>query len=345
MADLIIPSSPISEANFDTVVGTGDYQQFSTMNNIRSALAAPGHIYNESGMCTADDPTPQQLQSLTGKQRNTIRTMIETYGEDVTMGIANLFADVDVQNATSNGIGLAGAVQGYADNRTGILLQKMDEIKELMEIHNRASKQLHSRGAIAAAKARETRIRMKVEELNKRFSSELNRLINKRRQLKRSPYTNPDRAVNMARDSRNASRFSVMNRGEFRRLVNMSRYVKVIGNRLIAVDLGFRAYSVYQQCRAGEDCMRAGIGEAAGAAAGIGAAYVGFTALGYAGAAVGAVISGPFLVLALAIGAAGVFIGSTIASNEAKSLAQRIYDYFMEDDDNDEITIDAYTYG
>ncbi|AEH12358.1 hypothetical protein [Shewanella baltica] len=341
MADLFIPKTSITPENYKNFFSSGDFDQFSQVNNILGQYAPPNRLYVAPSQCTVNDPTSFDLQALPPETRNKIKQMVDNYGEDITLAIAELFDGIDVSSVTSNAIGLAGAVQGYASNRSSLIMNSMNEINTLMVEHNNKLKNaIGGLSDVHAARAREEMIKMKVNKLNERFSSEISRLVNKQKLLRRSHFVNSERAVNMARNSRNTTRFSVASRAEFRKLVNMSKYVKIIGRRLIALDLGFRAYSVVRDCSAGKNCIRAGIGEIAGAAAGIGTAYVGFTALGYAGAAVGAVVSGPFLVLVLAVGAATVLVGSTIASDNAKGFAQSVYDYFTDN----EPEIDAYTY-
>ncbi|WP_259504407.1 hypothetical protein [Shewanella baltica] len=341
MADLFIPKTSITPENYKNFFSSGDFDQFSQVNNILGQYAPPNRLYVAPGQCTVNDPTSFDLQALPPETRKKIKLMVDNYGEDITLAIAELFDGIDVSSVTSNAIGLTGAVQGYASNRSSLIMNSMNEIKVLMAEHHKKLK--NAAGGLSdvyAARAREEMIKMKVEGLNQRFSSEIRRFINKRKMLKRSPFVNPDRAANMARSSRNTTKFSVTSRAEFRKLVNMSRFVKVAGKGLIALDIGFRAYGVYDDYRNSHDYKRRAVGELAGGVTSITVSMAGFYAIGTVAA--GIALSGPILVFALAVGAAVVLVGSTIAGDRVKSLAESLYDLVTKEN---KLVIDAYTYG
>ncbi|QUX90124.1 hypothetical protein CYL31_01350 [Marinomonas sp. A3A] len=341
MADLILPSTPITKDNYRNFLQADSLDIFKKNNGILSDLIPGNNIYNSSSQCYATDPSEADLKSLNAKSNSIIKVMMDTYGEDVTMGIAEVFRNVDI--SPSSMIGVAGGVQGYADTKGNILIDKMNEVSKLMEQHHQM---LRNNINSYSIRAREANIQNKVIELNKRFRNEIEKHVARRKQQKKSHFTNPNRAVNLARDGKNTTSFYVKDRQDFKKLVNMTRYIKVVGKGLIALDFLVRLKNVYNDYDNGKDYARTAVGQFANWSVGIGTSYAAFTALGYVAASAGVVVSGPVLVLVLAVGAVATVLTASATGNAAQSVAENIYDrivsFFSNADEGAEI--DAYTY-
>jgi hypothetical protein len=143
--------------------------------------------------------------------------------------------------------------------------------------------------------------------------------------------TSAERATNIARSSRNASKLNVTSQVQANNLVKFSQHAKYLGNGLAIIDLGGRVGSIHNSFQASGNWERELFIESSS-----------FTASALTGAAVvnaGAAALG-FLVVATPVGWVGLVIGgltvagtaaaSSIAMNNAvKNNSGRWYDSLM----------------
>ncbi|SBS25611.1 hypothetical protein MSP8886_00328 [Marinomonas spartinae] len=352
MQQMILPSTPITPENYHNFMEKGSFDAFKQKNGLTTDIIPGNRLYLSTGMCKGPAISHTDLKMLGPEQSKKIKTMIDTYGEDVTMALADLFAhpgdSISKTLTVPNTLTVVGGAQGYVDTKVGLLKKKMDELSELMVEHNR---KLRENIDIYSIRQREIQIESKVIELKNRFHSDLKSFIAKRKLMKKSPFTNPKIEKEMAKSSRKTGSFFVENRTDFKKLINLIRYVKILGVGLIAIDIGYRIYNGIKNlknAKTREQSIKAGrdlTGSLVQGVSSAGIAYAGFTVLGTMAA--GIAIGGPLLVFTLAVGTIAVVAGSGYLSEKigesSKSFYDAIIDFFEKTNTGDKV--DAFAHG
>lgn len=91
------------------------------------------------GMCMGPAISHTDLKMLGPEEAKKIKSMIDIYGEDVTMAVAEALANTDTQKA-SDISGAIGATKTVVSNKINPIVKGMNEVKELIEKHNKIVK-------------------------------------------------------------------------------------------------------------------------------------------------------------------------------------------------------------
>jgi len=121
-----------------------------------------------------------------------------------------------------------------------------------------------------------------------------------------TPLTNPERAINIARSSRRATKLDVLSQAQAHNLVKFGKYGRFLGNGLVVIDFTTSVGNIHNSYQSGANWERELFIESSSFAASATAGALG----GYAG---GAALS--FLMVATPLGWAGlIIVGIVVAS-------------------------------
>lgn len=126
----------------------------------------------------------------------------------------------------------------------------------------------------------------------------------------------------------NVTEFNLTSRSELKKLVNMTRLIKIIEKTFFVLDIGIRLAKVYQDYKNGKNVGRSFLKNTVGFLASTYLVSSIFSSLGSSGAAMsgGLILSGPLLVLALVVGAIALFYFSNGVTEKAEDIAVQAYD-------------------
>jgi len=221
------------------------------------------------------------------------------------------------------GIGSIGTTASVYTDRTNSFVKALDRYQKALLSFRDAS-----RSGSPLMVAKRTEAQRAFNHLQAQFQSEM-KIINSRSRSRRgTPLTRSERALNIARSSRNADKLYVANQAQAHSLVRFTRHAKVLGNGLAVIDFGSRIGKVHTSYLAGDNWHREmftqSLSFATSAAASIAAIKGGlillaaFTPAGV----VGLVIAGS----AIAVGAAGAAV---VANYAVEKQSNSWYDDIM----------------
>lgn len=108
MQQIILPSSPITSENYHNFMAKGTFDDFKLKNGLTTDIIPANRLYlSTEGMCKGPAITHTDLKMLGPEENKKIKTMIDTYGEDVTMALADLFSHPN--DSASNTLTTVGA--------------------------------------------------------------------------------------------------------------------------------------------------------------------------------------------------------------------------------------------
>ena len=184
--------------------------------------------------------------------------------------------------------GFAGAVKNYQD--------------ALMNYRSVVS------GGAAAKSLAKQKVISAFEKMQKYFRHELNTVTAAVKARRGTPLTSSERALNIARSSRNVVKLNIANQIQANNLVKFTKHAKFMGNGLAVIDFASRAGNVHNTYKEGgnweRDLFIESSSFAASAAAGVLAVKAGTAALG-------------FLVMATPIGWVGLIVGGVAVAGVA----------------------------
>lgn len=211
------------------------------------------------------------------------------------------------EHAAAMGVGAIGTTAGVYTDRTNAFVKALERYQKAL---------LSFRDAVKSgsrfAEAKRIEAHRAFNHLQTQFQSEMRIITSRSNSRRGTPLTRSERALNIARSSRNADKLYVANQAQAHNLVRFTRHAKVLGNGLAVIDFGSRIGKVHTSYLAGDDWNREMFVQsssfAASAAVSIGAVKGGlvllaaFTPVGL----VGLVVAGA----AIAAGAAGAAVAT-----------------------------------
>ena len=227
------------------------------------------------------------------------RTLTElslAYGGDNTVALAEL-----TRKLRDYGLGTVGAATEVYGSRMESFGGTVKGYQDTLVAYRAALKT----PAQAAARQRVVRA---YANLQKRFGSELSTITLRNRARRGTALSRVDRALNIARDSRTATKLDVTSQVEASNLVRFARGAKYLGNGLAAIDFGSRARSIYKDYKAGGNWERKMFVESASFAVSTGAGYYA-TAIGMSAL--------EFVVAATPLGWVGLVVGGLTVAGVA----------------------------
>lgn len=248
--------------------------------------------------------------------------MALTYGENRTLAMMELASKLH-----DAGISTLGASTSVYGERMQGFAQSVQQYQTELLAYRTATKK-----DSATRRAAEQKVLASFSQMQTKFRLELESAsAQTRHRQKGSPFNNPNRALNIARDSRNTVRLRLRDQLEAQKLAQFAKHTKLLGNGLVVIDFGARIGNIHTAYQADADWHRELFVESssftASAVTGVATAKVGAAALGFLVAAtpvgwVGLVVGG-----AVVAGASAV---STIAMNQAiKDQSGGWYDSIM----------------
>jgi hypothetical protein len=243
-----------------------------------------------------------------------------SFGGDNTLAIAEITKQLNDFN-----ISLMGATTSVHGERIGGFAKAVKEYQDALMTYRSALSNPANRRS-----ARDNVIRA-FKKLQMRFRFELNAINTTIKTRRGTPLSSSNRAINIARSSRNIANLKVSTQRQASNLSRRAQQTKYLGNGLAFIDLSSRIGNIHNSYKAGSNWERELFIEsfsfATSAGAGILAAKAGAAALGFLAVAtpvgwVGLIIGG----LAVATGGA---VATTVVNNIFKANSGKIYDSIM----------------
>lgn len=320
--EVLLCNRPFPRQAISSQFGWNIWNPSTSVNpQVESGVVTPYRPYLVGG-----DPSPQDQQILTmlspAPVAQPLTELSLSYGEEKLFGLMRISEELRQAGISSTGISTA-----VVGNRVG---QFSDSVRRyqyaLLDYRNTPKPDR------AAVRLAEQRVRAAFDNMQTRFRLELAHGVGaaSRRPL-RNPLLNPDRALNIARDSRHATKLDVMNQVEASRLTQFARGAKFLGGGAAVLDFGSGAANVARSFKANDDWHRdmfiesssfAASAFVGGTTAKVGAGAIGFLAVATPVGWVGLVAAG-----LVVVGAAAT---TTIATNRmVRSNSGGIYDNIM----------------
>lgn len=233
-----------------------------------------------------------------------IQNELLRYTRENAIGLVNAALETPGQRAE----GFAGAIRAYQDTLLKVRRAKLDKLP----------------GPEQARLAQQARTAC--EHMNRRFRAELEYYKGRWAHASRgSALSNPQRALNQARDARTPKPITFSDSHQVMRLTRFAHVARIAGRGLLVLDVGLRTQKVVEDPEAGADWQRTAtietVGLSFGFLSGYGASYA---VAGGLGLLLGATPVGWVIMIAGGI-TAGYLAGSQM-DRKAKEFASQIYD-------------------
>lgn len=219
-----------------------------------------------------------------------------SFGGDNVVALSEITARLKEYN-----IGLIGASTSVYANRMGGFAGAVKDYQAALMEYRQAVKSNSNLKAAAKQKAH-----IAFQTMQRKFRNELNAFTAQVNTRRGTPLSNPERATNIARSSRNVAKLNITSQVQANNLVKFTKYAKYLGNGLAVIDFGSRVGNIHNSYQAGGNWERDLFIESSSFVAG---AVTGTAIVNIGSAAIG------FLVVATPIGWVGLVVGGvTVAS-------------------------------
>ena len=234
-----------------------------------------------------------------------------SYGGDNVVALAEITSKFKDYN-----IGLMGASTSVYANRIGGFAGAVKSYQAALMDYRQA---ITSNSPMKVAKKQQTHSAF--QKMQSEFNNELKLVAGQVKGRRGTPLTNADRAINIARSSRNVAKLNVTSQIQASNLVKLSKQAKFFGNGLAVIDFGSRIGNVQNSYQAGGNWERDMFIEsssfATSAVAGSVAVNVGVAALG-------------FLIVATPIGWVGLVVGGLAVAGTAAGVSMGVNGYMKD---------------
>lgn len=235
-----------------------------------------------------------------------------SYGGDNVVALAEITAKFKDYN-----IGLIGASTGVYANRIGGFAGTVKGYQAaLMEYRQAVTSNSPMKAAI------KQKAHAAFQKMQSQFSNELKVVSGQVKARRGTPLTSADRAINIAKSSRNVAKLNVTNQIQANNLVKLCKQAKFLGNGLAIIDFGSRVGNIHNSYQAGGNWEREMFIEsssfALSAGSGIIAVNAGTAALG-------------FLMVATPIGWVGLVFGGLAVAGTAAAVSMGVNAAIKED--------------
>lgn len=323
--DILLCNSPLSANQLHAQCGLSieDFTATSCRKPTTSLSAYTPYLVTK-GPSVMDQSTISLLSDLSTAK--SLTNLALTYGEDRTLAIMELASKL--HNAGVSTLGATTSV--YGERMQGFSKSVQQYQSELLS-YRTATKQNP-----AIRKVAEQRVLASFNQMQTKFRLELEGASAKsRHRLRGSPFDNPNRALNIARDSRNIVRLRLSDQLEAQKLARFAKHTKLLGNGLAVIDFGARIGNIHTTYQADgnwhKDLFIESSSFTASAVTGIATAKVGAAALGFLVAAtpvgwVGLIVGGAVIAGASAAAAMGA---NHIVKEDAGGVYDRVMNWFQ----------------
>ncbi len=256
------------------------------------------------------------------KVRRNLGDLVVNYGGEATSAVAGVYNKYGAEFNLS----MVGASISLYTERTDGFGKAIKEYQEMLLQYREAAKAKSPHLLLV-----KHRVHVAFEKMQKQFGHELKLVAGNNTSRRGTPFTNPQRAMNIAQDSRHAKKLFVANQAQANNLIKFSRHAKYLGNGLTVIDLISRAGNVHNEYKAGgqwerelfAESLSLGTSTAASAAlVKLGAGAIGFFTVATPVGWVGLIIGG----VAVAGTAA---LGGMATNHFFKKHSNHIYDHIM----------------
>jgi len=306
MSEIILCNQPLSlealEKNCGIVITTNGYS-----NEIKNIEAYSPYALGELSATSKKLLTHLRPKTIS---RNLTHLSLSLGSENV-VNVSDVTAKLSEYN-----VGLLGASTSVYANRVGGFV---GDVKSYQNALMEYQKTLKSNSVLRnTAKQKAYRA---FNKMQKSFQYELSVVSAKSRSRKGTPLTNPVRAANIIRSSRNVAKLNLVNDVQANNLIRFTKHTKLLGNGLAVIDFGSRVGNIHTSYVAGDNWERELFIEstsfATSAIAGTAAVNVGTAALG-------------FLVVATPIGWVGLIVGGVAVAGVAAGVSMGVNSYVKE---------------
>ena len=234
-------------------------------NNIQSvACDIPSTLSPYTPYLIGDHSTPQTrgiinpLASMPQSSAKNLMGLVSEFGEDTTVAMAQVMSTINNPYSTA-GMGAATSVYG---GRVGAFADAVKAFEDSVVQHKQA---VSYRGGRQMSKVRMQRA---YEKMNRVFQREIELVTAGKKIRKGHPLANMTRAKHITESGRSVAKLNFTNQIEAHNLVKFSKYTKVLGTGLAAIDFTSRAGDIYNTYKAGGNWEKKLFVEASGFAAG-----------------------------------------------------------------------------
>jgi hypothetical protein len=325
MAEILLCNQPTKLTELEVKLGILPTSLLALGQQANSPLVRSHHPY-----LIANNPTIDERQLLTqlgtGETTRNLTSITLAYGPENTVGLAHLMHEVKEQMERHElALGTTGASMDAYKIRSEKFVEAVGEYQKALLHYRNVYKTNPSSRMLA-----QQRVSRAFSELQGKFRYELKSVTRNIKARKGLPLTNEERAINIAKSSRNIAKLELTNQVEASRVIRLAKTTKIIGNGLAVVDFGVRASNVYDSYKEGKNWERDLFVESSSFALSTSAASIvldsGMAALG-------------FVMMVTPVGWIGLLIGGAVIGAAAftgyevnkvtKENSGGLYDYIM----------------
>lgn len=263
-----------------------------------------------------------QFSLLPAQSRRNIAGMLRDFGSETLLAISDFQAQV-IPFLANNTHGLVGSgatsVQARSSKFVALASKYEVALKDIRAAHKSGTPKYH----MVALEQKALAI---FKELQVKYQAELQRFMNTNRASRRGTiWSNPNRGVHIAKSARHSTKLDISSTAEFKKIKYIENTGRWLGNGMILLDGAFRANSVYNDYRNGDDWQRSLSTElasfGASTASGIFLGSITTTALS------SILMLTPYgWIVAIAVGLYVGFETSLFINNNTKKITENIYD-------------------
>lgn len=329
MPDLVIASRGCSAKS---ICAPQYLDQFLAANpSLNQGYVVPGTPYwaPTAGMPLTTAPSLGPLVALAPQQRVLLSQAANQFG-DLTVPLARFYQQAleplpaeTWQFLADNKRALADAAVGATAGQYDKFVAALTNYKNSLEALRAANQQRLPRSQLVQL---EQVVRNNWQRLNSQFRVQLQRLLGEVSARRGTPLSNPQRAINIARSSRNAAALAIETTSEVRAISRFATGLKGAGTGFVILDAGVRANTVYNDYQAGKDWQRSAVVETTSMGFSVATAAVTTDAVIAAGIAIGLCATPVGWVVAIGLGAVAAYFSASAVNGVTANLAGQLYD-------------------
>ncbi|NRQ42423.1 hypothetical protein HRH59_07540 [Rheinheimera sp. YQF-2] len=270
MAEILLNTRPQhTNALFaNSAFADKDWQQQFYRNNrsIVADILQPYQPYMLNGGNADTHDFYNQMCTIPQQQREVIGHTVESIGSDNTLALAAMYDEHIYPYLKDDGSTLSGALAGTLSSSRNGLMESMSKYEkallQIYEARKQGATKVEIRRLEQIAKTHHGKLQTTFEYQLKRH------LANFKSPRARSAIASANRGTNIAMSGRlnqsTVAKLEVTKSTDVKTLRNMSRRATYLGNSVILIDAGLRAYSVADAKQQGQDYHRVAVQEITG---------------------------------------------------------------------------------
>ncbi|MGB2222753.1 hypothetical protein [Neptunomonas phycophila] len=296
MSEILLCNQSLSSQGFKSQCGI-DIDQITAFSCEKPTMAAANTPYMVgNSQSNASQAILGRLSTVPVAKELTNLSL--SFGGDNVVALAEITANLQEYN-----IGLMGASTSVYSSRVEGFAGSVKAYQSALMEYRQA---VMSNSLMKAAEKQKALLAF--QKMQSQFHNELKVVAGKVKARRGTPLTSAERAINIARSSRNVAKLNVTGQVQANNLVKFTKQAKLLGNGLAVIDFGGRVGSVHNSYQAGghweRDLFIESSSFAASAIAGTVAVNVGSAAL-------------TLLMVATPVGWVGLIIGGAAVAASA----------------------------